>query len=78
MLKLTYSLPHDKFQTVTILGDAKGLCDLYWRLTNANPKNENDAASNIKIHTLSGIELNPCLGINEFFINDKPLSQLDN
>jgi hypothetical protein len=70
MLKLTYSLPSDKYQTVTVLGDGRGLWDLWWRLTHANPENTNDQATSITITTLAGLELDPRKGLSELINND--------
>jgi hypothetical protein len=76
MLKLTYSAPDDKYQTVTVLGDARGLWDLWYRLTRANPGNPNDQAANVKITTLAGAEIDPAKGIVEMLAYDSPLSRL--
>jgi hypothetical protein len=76
MLKLTYSLPNDKFRTVTVLGDAEGLFDLWFRLMQARPEHDSHAAANLRITTLSGVEVNPSQGIRELFVYDEPLSRL--
>lgn len=78
MLKLTYSLAYDKFQTITVLGDAKGLWDLWYKLSHAKQDNINDVATDIKISTLDGCTLDLNKGIIEFIRNDKNLSNLDN
>jgi hypothetical protein len=77
MFKLTYSLPNDEYQTVTVLGDAQGLWDLWWRLSRANPENPNDVAANLKITSLSGADLDPGKGIAELIRHDVGLSRLN-
>ena len=76
MLKLTYSLPNDKFRTVTVLGDAEGLFDLRFRLMQARPEYDSHAAANIKITTITGIEVEVTKGIQEMYAYDEPLSRL--
>jgi len=70
MLKLTYSTPDDKYQTVTVLGDGRGLWDLWWRLTQAAPDNPSALAANVTITTLSGLKLDPSKGVKELIHND--------
>jgi hypothetical protein len=76
MLTLTYSLPNDKFQTVTVLGDAKGIWDLWWRLSQSRPENSGDAASNITIRNMAGLEIDPRNGLAETIACEMPLSRL--
>lgn len=78
MIQLRYSLPHDKYQTVTVLGDAKGIWDLWWRLTNVAKDNKQSAVTDIKITNLNGIELDPRRGMDECWAYDMPLSKIDN
>jgi hypothetical protein len=76
MLRLSYSLPDDDFRTVAVLGDAQGLWDLWWRLTNASPENPRNRATKIKVTTLCGLELQPEGGIDKLTAHDTPLSNL--
>lgn len=76
MLKLTYSCPHDPYSTVTVLGDAKGLWDLWWRLTRASPGNPQDKAEDVRVETLCGRVLDPGAGLAQLLTYDQPLSKL--
>ena len=56
MLKLTYTRKSDEFQTVTVLGDAEGIRDLYWQLThNYNPQ-DGTAIGCIRSTDLGGLD----------------------
>ena len=56
MLKLTYHRQDDVFQTVTVLGDATGIRDLYWQLTHNYLPQDGTAISDITITNLNGEE----------------------
>lgn len=79
MLKLTYSRRTDDHATVTVLGDAAGIRDLYWQLT-ANYKERPDGAGigKITITNLEGTVLTPHTVMTTPFIYDTNLSRLDN
>lgn len=77
MLKLTYHLPNDVYQTVTVLGDAAGLWDLWFRLTEAHPNNANAEAAGIQITTLGGMVIDPRKGLENLRAYDQPLSRLE-
>ena len=54
MLKLTYSRVNDEFATVTVLGDAEGIRDLYWKLTTNCNK---DSIGKVTVSDLDGYAL---------------------
>ena len=56
MLKLTYSRKSDKFQTVTVIGDAEGIRDLFWQLTHNYKPVDGTEIGSIKITNLDGDE----------------------
>ena len=56
MLKLTYSRKSDKYQTVTVLGDAVGIRDLYWQLTHNYKAQDGTAIDNVVVSNLDGDE----------------------
>ena len=54
MIKLTYTRKIDKFQTVTVLGDADGIRDLYWQLTHNYKPQDGTEIGSIRISDLDG------------------------
>jgi hypothetical protein len=56
LLKLTYSLARDKFQTVTLIGDPDGIRNLYWQLTRNHSSQDGTAIGEIKVTDLDGID----------------------
>ena len=54
MLKLTYSLKRDEYQTVTVLGDPMGIRDLYWQLTSNYSANDGTGIGRVYVSTLGG------------------------
>lgn len=56
MLKLTYTRLSDRFQTVTVLGDANGIRDLYWQLTHNYVAKDGSAFGTIKVTNLDGVD----------------------
>ncbi len=56
MLKLTYTRASDRFQEVTLLGDAEGIRDLYWQLTHNYKAQDGTAIGSIKVSDLNGID----------------------
>jgi len=54
MLKLTYTRKKDQFQTVTVLGDPKGIKDLYWQLTQNYKCEDGTAIGDIIVSNLNG------------------------
>ena len=77
MLKLTYTRPNDEFQTVTVLGDARGIFDLWFRLTNANPQYPSHGVGKITIHDLHGRLIDMRKGLAEAECAATVLSRLD-
>jgi hypothetical protein len=56
VLKLTYTRKRDKFQTVTVLGDAAGIRDLYWQLTHNYKAQDGTEIGEIKVTNLEGLD----------------------
>lgn len=56
MLKLTYARKSDEFQTVTVLGDAEGIRDLYWQLTHNYKPQDGTAIGCVRITDLDGLD----------------------
>lgn len=56
MLKLTYNRKRDEFATVTVLGDAYGIRDLYWQLTYNYRPVDGTAIGSIKVSSLDGLD----------------------
>lgn len=56
MLKLTYRRASDKFQTVTVIGEAEGIRDLYWQLTHNYAPQDGTAIGVIMVTNLDGID----------------------
>jgi len=56
MLKLTYTWKSDKFKTVTVIGDAAGIRDLYWQLTNNYCSKDGTAIGSVKVTNLDGYD----------------------
>lgn len=54
MLKLTYARKNDEFQTVTVLGDAAGIRDLYWQLTHNYKPQDGTAIGYMRVTDLDG------------------------
>jgi hypothetical protein len=68
MLKLTYNRKHDRFQTVTVLGDYDGIRDLYWQLTHNYKAVDgteigsiviSDLDGNVQINVMTDCSMNP-------------------
>ena len=57
MLKLTYTYKNDKSNTVTLLGDAEGIRDLYWQLTKNYKSADGTEIGAIKVTDLDGLEI---------------------
>jgi hypothetical protein len=57
MLKLTYTYKNDKSNTVTLLGDAEGIRDLYWQLTKNYKAADGTEIGAIKVTDLDGFEI---------------------
>lgn len=55
MLKLTYARKSDRFQTVTVIGDAAGIRDLYWQLTHNYKAQDGTAIGSIEVFNLDGV-----------------------
>lgn len=56
MLKLVYTRKKDKFQTVTLLGDAAGIRDLFWQLTHNYKSEDGTEIGSIKVFDLDGVD----------------------
>lgn len=54
MLKLTYTRKIDEFQTVTVLGDAQGIRDLYWQLTHNYKPQDGTEIGYVQVTDLDG------------------------
>jgi hypothetical protein len=67
MIKLTYAKPGDEFDRVTVLGSEKGIFDLWFRLTHANPEYPSHGVEHIRITNLDGYVIDPTKGINEAY-----------
>jgi len=57
MLKLTYTRESDEFSTVTVLGDAAGIRDLFWQLTHYYRAVDGMAIGRIMVTTLDGLDI---------------------
>ena len=77
MLKLTYSHPNDEFQTITVLGDARGIFDLWFRLSQATPEYKSHGVGKIKVRNLDGYEIDMTKGIDNAICARTSLSSLD-
>lgn len=55
MLKLTYTRKNNKFQTVTLLGNAAGIRDLYWQLTHNYQAQDGTAIGEVNVYDLDGV-----------------------
>lgn len=76
MLKLTYSIPGDKYQTVTVLGNVQGIYDLWFRLSNSVAAIKAHGVGNIEITDLDGNLRNPEKGLNSMVGLDTVMSSL--
>ena len=56
MLKLVYSRKNDVHQTVTVLGDALGIRDLYWQLTHNYKAQDGTEIGAISVFDLDGVD----------------------
>ncbi len=56
MLKLIYTRKSDKFQSVTLLGDAVGIRDLYWQLTHNYKAQDGTEIGSIAVFDLDGVD----------------------
>lgn len=54
MLKLTYNRKSDEFKTVTVLGDAEGIRDLYWQLTHNYKAQDGTEIGCLRVTDLDG------------------------
>ncbi len=54
MLQLKYTKQRDRFQTVTVLGDPKGIRDLYWQLTKNYACSDGTGIGDIRVINLDG------------------------
>jgi hypothetical protein len=76
MLKLTYSIPQDEFQTVTVLGSPEGIFDLWFRLKEVDPKYPTHGFASIKVHNLDGGEIDMRKGLRNAVCSATGLSRL--
>ena len=77
MLKLTYTLPNDEFQTVTVLGDAHGIFDLWFRMTNAQYEYPSHGFGRIEVRNLDGHLIDMSKGLNEAICSATRLSRIE-
>jgi len=75
IIKLTYSHPHDKFRTVTVLGDPNGIFDLYGRLTAAPFEYPSHGVGQIRLTNLDGHPIDPTKGRDEVLCVSTELSR---
>ena len=57
MLRLTYARKSDKFATVSVLGDAIGIRDLYWQLTHNYQAQDGTEIGSIRVLNLDGLDV---------------------
>ena len=56
MLRLIYSRKKDRFQDVSVLGDAAGIRDLFWQLTHNYTANDGTEIGTIRVVNLDGVD----------------------
>lgn len=56
MLKLTYTRKSDRFLSVTLIGDAEGIRDLYWQLTHNYKAQDGTEIGSIAVFDLNGVD----------------------
>ena len=76
MLKLTYNRKTSPFETVTVLGDPKGIRDLYWQLTHNYKAKDGTEIGKIVLSNLEGIDCTK-EGLSNPYRNATQLSNLD-
>jgi len=76
MLKLTYTRKSDQFQTVTVLGDAEGIRDLYWQLTHNYKAQDGTEIGSIDVFDLDGVKCTAEVLTNPFGVETR-LSCID-
>lgn len=54
MLRLVYTKKRDRFQEVSVLGDASGIRDLYWQLTHNYRAQDGTEIGGVKVFDLHG------------------------
>lgn len=54
MLRLKYTLKNDEFQWVSVLGDAEGIRNLYWQLTQNYAPRDGQAIGTIVVLDMDG------------------------
>jgi hypothetical protein len=75
MLKLTYSRKKDRFQTVTVLGDAIGIRDLYWQLTHNYKAQDSTEIGSVVVTSLDGELIEAKDILSDAFAYDTSLSK---
>ncbi len=75
MLKMVYTRKSDRFQEVTLLGDAEGIRDLFWQLTHNYRPCDGTAIGEIKVYDLCGVDCTTEVQTNPHAIST-PLSRL--
>ena len=76
MLRLTYTRKQDKYQKVSLLGDAEGIRDLYWQLTHNYKALDGTAIGRIQIFDLEGQECTASIMTRPHAVS-MPLSTLE-
>ena len=56
MLRLIYTRKKDRFQDVSVLGDAAGIRDLFWQLTHNYAAKDGTEIGVIKVLNLDGVD----------------------
>ena len=77
MLKLTYTRKRDRFQTVTLMGDAIGIRDLYWQLTHNYKAQDGTEIGSITVSNLDGVDCTADF-IRNPHANSSRFSSIDN
>lgn len=66
MLKLTYTKARDRFSTVTVMGDSRGIRDLYWQLTKNYLAHDGTAIGSVRVTNLDGVDCTATILFNPF------------
>lgn len=69
MLKLTYYKGVDEYRYVTVLGDEKGISDLYWQLTENHKCSDGTGISEVLVSNLDGVDVTDFILCHPFRIS---------
>jgi hypothetical protein len=76
MLILTYTRKNDKFQTISVIGDAAGIRDLYWQLTHNYLAQDGTEIGDIKVANFCGVDCTNTIMSNPYLVQTN-LSSID-